>query len=213
MATFQIPGTAMQGISSFGSRPPEAGFYAVSIVEVEKNPKDKPGKRRVHVQFENGFRMFDFLSLPFNDDGSAMSGLTDKQVRGQLAAFRTMLESLGYTGPEIEGGTITDDWLLAGVNGGRKGYVECVPGQQGVQGSYSTINRWMNRAQHESLKNSGNPTPTQNTAPAVNTPAQAAPASAPVANAAPPVNGGGTAAPVPGVALPPPPSAAQTIVS
>ena len=207
MATFQVPGAAMQGISSFGSRPPEAGFYAVSIVEVEKNANDRPGKRRIHVQFENGFRMFDFLSIPFNDDGSAIAGLTDKQVRGQLAAFRTILESLGYTGPEIEGGTITDDWLLSSVNGNRKGYVEFIPGQQGVQKSYSTINRWINKAQYESLKNAGAPVE------ANDTPAQAAPASAPVANAGPPVNGSGTAAPVPGVALPPPPSAAQSIVS
>lgn len=203
MATFQIPGTAMQGISSLGSRPPEAGFHTVSIVEVEKNANDRPGKRRVHVQFENGFRMFDFMSLPFNDDGSAIAGLTDKQVRGQLAAFRTILESLGYVGSEIEGAqAITDDWLLSSANGGRKGYVEFVPGQQGVQGSYSTINRWMRKEQYESLKDSGTVNKTETKA-----------AAAPAANVAPPVNGGGTAAPVPGVALPPPPSAAQTIVS
>ena len=203
MTTFQLPGNAMQGISSFGSRPPEAGFYTVSIVEVEKTPRDKPGKRRVHVQFENGFKMFDFLSIPFNDDGTPIVGLSDKQVRGQLGAFRTMLESLGYTGPEIEGGTITDDWLLSSANGGRKGYVEFVPGIQGIQGSYSSVERWMNKAQFDSLVESGAVVASAD-APSMMTP----PASAP------PVNGSSMAAPVPGgVALPPPPSAAQLIVS
>ena len=47
----KIPGTAFQGVRSFGAGAPEAGFYKVSIIKVETNPNDKPGKRRLHVQF------------------------------------------------------------------------------------------------------------------------------------------------------------------
>ena len=68
----KIPGTAFKGVSSFGSSAPEAGFYAVNIVNIESNPKDKPGTRRFHVQFENGFKMFEFIHLAYDDNGQAL---------------------------------------------------------------------------------------------------------------------------------------------
>ena len=200
-----IPGSAFQGISPLGARPPEAGFYEVSVVELS-NPNNKPGKRRIHVQFVNGFRMFDFMNLPYDDNGNAMPGLSERQVRGQLAAVRSILESLGYTGGDIEAAAaITDDWFLTSANSGRKAYIEFVPGQQGVQGSYNTIVRWMSKAQYDVLCTNG---ATVTASPAA---AKQAVTSAPVPTAAAPSNG----APAPSVqaTLPPPPSAAQGITN
>ena len=199
----KIPGTAFKGVSSFGSSAPEAGFYAVNVVNIETSPKDKPGTRRFHVQFENGFKMFEFVHLAFDDNGQALAGLTENQTRGRMAGLRTILESLGYTSEDIENaGEINDAWFLAGQNGNRHGYVEFTPGQRGVQGSYSSIDQWITKARYDALVSSGQD---------IKEKVEVAPAAS-VAPAAPvPTNG--AAAPAAGVALPPPPSAAQNIVS
>lgn len=195
----KIPGTAFHGVSSFGAAPPEAGFYAVTISKIETNSKDKPGTRRFHVQFENGFRMFEFIHLAYDESGNVLPGLAENQIKGRLAALRTILESLGYSSSDIEGaGEINDAWFIADQNGGRKGYVEFTPGQRGVQGSYSNIEGWMTKTAFEARKVAG----VKKAAPAVdNAPAKSAP---------PTVNG---TAPSAGVALPPPPAAAQTIAN
>jgi len=189
----KVSGNAFQGISALGSSVPEAGFYEVSIVTLERAPNDKPTTRRVHVQFENGFKMFSFLSVPFDDTGAMLTDLTDKQLRGRMAVLRSILESLGYTSAEIEGAAeINTNWFLTAHNGGRKAHVEFVPGQKGVQGSYNEIGKWLSKKQFEALKGASNATPSVAAKPAV-------------------TNG----APVPsaGVSLPPPASTAQGIVS
>jgi hypothetical protein len=205
----KISGNAFQGISSLGSSVPQPGFYSVSIVNIETGANDKPGTRRFHVQFENGFKMFTFLSLPYDDSGNALPGLTDKQVRGRMAALRTVLESLGYTKENIETAQeINDSWFLSSMNNGRLAYVEFVPGQKGVSGSYNEIKKFMNKAQYEAMKEVGSDTAEATPAPA------AAPAAAPAqAVAAPTTPANGAPVPPAGVALPPPASAAQGIVS
>ena len=195
----KIPGTAFKGVSSFGSSAPEAGFYAVNIVNIETSPKDKPGTRRFHVQFENGFKMFEFVHLAFDDNGQPLAGLTENQTRGRMAGLRTILESLGYTSEDIENaGEINDAWFLSGQNGGRHGYVEFTPGQRGVPGSYSSIDQWITKSRYEALVAAG-----KTVKETVEVAEEAAPA----------VPSNGAAAPTAGVALPPPPSAAQNIVS
>lgn len=201
--SIRIPGSLFQGISALGARAPEAGFYAVNVVELA-NPDNKPGKRRIYVQFDNGYKTFDFMNFPVDDNGTPLQGLTERQVRGQLAAVRSILESIGYTGSDIEAAqAVTDDWFLTSANGGRKAYIEFVPGQQGVQGSYNKVVRWMNKATFEALTAAG----TQVAAPA----AAAAPAKTTAPNPVVPSNG--AAAPSIQATLPPPPSAAQSIVS
>ena len=201
----KIPGSAFQGVRSFGAGAPEAGFYEVSIVKVEANPNDKPSKRRLHVQFDGGFRMFEFMNLPYDDNGNLFSGLSENQVRGQLGAIRTILESLGYDGASIEAGEITDGWFLVDQNHGRKGYIEFVPGQKGVQGSFSTIKSWLTQSQYQARKASGASS------------AATSVASAPTATTAAPVpvaaGSNGVSAPSAGAALPPPPSVAQNIAN
>ena len=188
----KVSGNAFQGISALGSSVPEAGFYEVSIVNIERAANDKPTTRRVHVQFENGFKMFSFLSVPFDDQGNMLTDLKPNQVRGRMAVLRSILESLGYSSSEIEGASeINLNWFLTAQNGGRKAHVEFIPGQKGVQGSYNEIGKWLNKKQFEAMKGAANTKPAT---------------TAPVAS-----NG----APVPqaGVSLPPPASAAQGIVS
>jgi hypothetical protein len=189
----KVSGNAFQGISALGSSVPEAGFYEVNIVNIERAPTDKPTTRRVHIQFENGFKMFSFLSVPFDDSGNMLTDLKEKQLRGRMAVLRSILESLDYSASDIEGAAeINTDWFLTEKNGGRKAHIEFVPGQKGVQGSYNEIGKWLNKKQFNALKSASNAAPSTATKPAVS-------------------NG----APVPstGVSLPPPASTAQGIVS
>ena len=188
----KVSGNAFQGISALGSSVPEAGFYEVSIVNIERAANDKPTTRRVHVQFENGFKMFSFLSVPFDDQGNMLTDLKPNQVRGRMAVLRSILESLGYSSSEIEGASeISLNWFLTAQNGGRKAHIEFIPGQKGVQGSYNEIGKWLNKKQFEAMKGAVNTQPA--------TTAPVAPNGAPVPQA--------------GVSLPPPASAAQGIVS
>jgi hypothetical protein len=190
--TIKVSGNAFQGISALGSSVPEAGFYEVSIVGLERGPNDKMTTRRVYVQFENGFKMFSFISVPFDENGNILSDLSEKQVRGRMAVLRSILESLGYSAADIEGASeINTNWFLTSQNQGRKAYIEFVPGQKGVQGSYNEIGKWLNKQQFEALKNSEK-SETVSSAPAVSNGAPVPPA---------------------GVSLPPPASAAQGIVS
>ncbi len=199
MGTFMIPGKAFEGVTAIGAPAPAAGFYEASIVEVILDPKNAQ-KRRFRVQLPNGYRTLDFVSLTHDADGNAFQGLDERQVRGRTAGLRSVLESMGYGASDIEGAqAITDEWFLASANGGRKGYVEFVPGQQGVEGSFSKIVRWVNKAQYDALKSSGATVKTEATVAATQ------------AKAAPVVNGAG--APAVQATLPPPPSAAQQIVS
>ena len=199
MGTFMIPGKAFEGVSAIGAPAPTAGFYEASIVEVILDPKNAQ-KRRFRVQLPNGYRTLDFVSLTHDADGNAFQGLDERQVRGRTAGLRSVLESMGYGAADIEEAqAITDEWFLASANGGRKGYVEFVPGQQGVEGSFSKIVRWVNKAQYDALKSSGATVKTEATVAATQ------------AKAAPMANGAG--APAVQATLPPPPSAAQQIVS
>ena len=189
----KVSGNAFQGISALGSSAPEAGFYEVSIVALERAPTDKPTTRRVHVQFENGFKMFSFLSVPFDESGNMLTDLKEKQLRGRLAVLRSILESLDYSASDIEGAAeINTDWFLTEKNGGRKAHVEFVPGQKGVQGSYNEIGKWLNKKQFNALKGASTVAPS---------------------TAAKPNVSNGAPVPSAGVSLPPPASTAQGIVS
>ena len=205
MATFMIPGKAFEGVTALGSRQPEAGFYEVSIVEILVDPNHAQ-KRRFRVQLPNGYRMLEFVSLTHDADGTAFAGLEERQVRGRTAGLRTILESLGYTSAEIEGAqAISDEWFLTSANGGRKGYGEFVPGQQGVEGSWPNISRWLNQQQYDALNKSG----AQAAAP-VSAPPGPAQVAAPNPTAS--ANGVGGAAKAALPPLPPAPGSAQQIV-
>jgi len=195
--SISISGSLFKGVSALGSSAPEAGYYTVSILELEQKAGDKADARRLHVQFDNGFKMFQFVHLP-------VAGLPEKSLRGRLGAIKTILHSLGYNDEQIESGDISDEWFVTSANGGRKAHVEFVPGQQGVQGSYATINKFMNKAAFEAAVASG----AKPTVAATNNGGGSNLASAPVVPMAAPM-APVTVAPVPagGLRLPPPPTA------
>lgn len=197
-----IPGSAFHGISNLGSSAPEAGFYAVDIVTIETSPTDKPGTRRFHAQFETGFKMFEFVSLAYDENGHPIQGLDEQQVRGRMAALQTILASLGYNKSDIDqADSINESWFLSSMNNGRKAHVEFVPGQKGVQKSYHKIKSWVTKTQYDAMKAVTANTQTVEATPSV--------ATAPI----PAVTANGAPVPSSGVALPPPASAAQNIVS
>jgi hypothetical protein len=153
MATFQIPGNNFNGIG-IGASAPAAGYYAVSITDVEMKPTDKATTRRVHVQFDNGFTMFTFMNVGFDANGNAIAGLSENQTKGYLGGIKSILASLGYSETDYANSVVTDEWLLTSTSN-RKGYVEFVPGQKGVDGSYNTIKNWLTKTAFDALKASG----------------------------------------------------------
>lgn len=199
--SFNISGAHFKGVSTLGSSQPEAGYYEVSGIQMEQKAGDKADARRFHVEFPNGFKMFEFLHLP-------VDGLPEKSFKGRIAALKTILASFGFTNEEIEGGEISDAWFVSASNGGRKAYVEFVPGQQGVQGSYAKINKFLSKEQYEKAVASGvkpsaaadrgAPRAAAPVTPGLIPAAPSAAAGAPVQAVAP--------APAGGLRLPPPPS-------
>lgn len=199
--SFNISGAHFKGVSTLGSSQPEAGYYEVSGLQMEQKAGDKADARRFHVEFPNGFKMFEFLHLP-------VDGLPEKSFKGRIAALKTILASFGFTNEEIEGGQISDAWFVSASNGGRKAYVEFVPGQQGVQGSYAKINKFLSKEQYEKAVASGAkpvaaadrgaPRAAAPVTPGLIPAAPSAAAGAPVQAIAP--------APAGGLRLPPPPS-------
>ncbi len=158
--SFLIPTGAFEHVTPLGATPPAAGYYAVKITKIENHQRDKAHTRRVHCQFENGFSMFEFLHCAYDEEGTQYPGLEEKQVRGRLAALMTILFSLGYTKPQLVTGEVDVSSLLYSTNGGRKAYVEFIPGQKGVQGSFSTIRRFVTEAVYNAEKDKAYNDPT-----------------------------------------------------
>jgi hypothetical protein len=198
--SFNINGASFKGVSTLGSSQPEAGYYEVTGLQIEQKAGDKADARRFHVEFPNGFKMFEFLHIP-------VEGLEKKSFNGRLAAMKTILSSFGFSNEDIEGNEISDAWFVSETNGGRKAYVEFVPGQQGVQGSYARINKFLTKEQYEKAVASGSKPVAREAGgvpqsrPAVPGAIPAAPSAAsgaPVQSVAP--------APAGGLRLPPPPA-------
>ena len=194
--SFSINGASFKGVSTLGSSQPEAGYYEVSGLQIEQKAGDKSDARRFHVEFPNGFKMFEFLHIP-------VEGLEKKSFNGRLAAMKTILSSFGFSAEDIESNEISDAWFVSESNGGRKAFVEFVPGQQGVQGSYARINKFLTKEQYEKAVASGSKPVSRDAGIRPSVPG-AIPA-APSAAAGTPVS---TVAPAPagGLRLPPPPA-------
>jgi hypothetical protein len=198
--SFNINGASFKGVSTLGSSQPEAGYYEVTGLQIEQKAGDKADARRFHVEFPNGFKMFEFLHIP-------VEGLEKKSFNGRLAAMKTILASFGFSNEDIENNEISDAWFVSETNGGRKAYVEFVPGQQGVQGSYARINKFLTKEQYEKAlasgakpvaREAGGVPQSRPSVPGAIPAAPSAAAGAPVQSVAP--------APAGGLRLPPPPA-------
>jgi len=199
--SFSINGSSFKGVSTLGSSMPEAGYYEVSGVSVEYKQGDKADARRFTVEFPNGFKMFEFLHLP-------VDGLPEKSLKGRVAALKTILVSFGFSDEQIENSAVTDAWLVSATNGGRKAFVEFVPGQQGVQGSYARINKFLTKEQYEKAKASGSVPVSRDAGSASRSAAPSIPGAIPAAPSASAGAAVQTVAPAPagGLRLPPPPA-------
>lgn len=202
--SFSINGASFKGVSTLGASQPEAGYYEVTGLQIEQKAGDKADARRFHVELPNGFKMFEFLHLP-------VDGLEKKAFNGRLAAMKTILSSFGFSNEEIEGNEISDEWFVTATNGGRKAYIEFIPGQQGVMGSYAKINKFLSKEQYEKALASGakpverasnNGGASRPSVPGSVPAAPSAAAGAPVQTVAP--------APAGGLRLPPPPAVGVT---
>lgn len=198
--SFSINGASFKGIGTLGAGQPDAGYYEVEGIQVEYKQGDKADARRLHVQFGNGFKMFTFIHLP-------VEGLPEKSFKGRLAALKTILVSFGFSEEQIEGGDISDAWFVTASNGGRKAHVEFVPGQQGVQGGYAEITKFLDKAAFDKAVASGaKPAARAPVLGKTNTPV--VPGSVPASPSAAVGGVVGTVAPAPagGLRLPPPPA-------
>ena len=198
--SFNINGASFKGVSTLGSSQPEAGYYEVTGLQIEQKAGDKADARRFHVEFPNGFKMFEFLHIP-------VEGLEKKSFNGRLAAMKTILASFGFSNEDIENNEISDAWFVSETNGGRKAYVEFVPGQVGVQGSYARINKFLTKEQYEKAlaagtkpvaREAGGVPQSRPAVPGAIPAAPSAASGAPVQSVAP--------APAGGLRLPPPPA-------
>lgn len=188
MATFMIPGEAITSVASLGASAPETGYYTAVVSGVTQHPT-RPTSRKLELVFENGFSTFSWLNTPYDDSGKLQPGLQDRQVRGMLAAIKSVFESAGFTNEQMKQG-VTDEWL-----NGKTVHLEWHAAKD-LGAQYGEIAGFIRPASYESFKANGTrPAIAQSSAPAKSAP-KAAPAPAPT-----------MAAPVPGgISLPPPPN-------
>jgi hypothetical protein len=108
--TFFIPGDVITSVTSFGAGAPETGYYSATIKSINVHPT-KATSRKMSIDFETGFSTHGWLNSPFDAEGNQLPGLSDKQVRGQVAAIKSVFESAGYTNEQMAQG-VTDEWLI-----------------------------------------------------------------------------------------------------
>ena len=146
MATFFIPGEIITSVGIFGAGAPDSGYYAATITSIEKHPT-KVTSRKVSIEFA-GFSTFDWLNSPFDADGNQLPGLSDNQVRGMVAAIKTVLVSAGFTNEQMAEG-VTDDWLI-----GKTVYLEWNAGKD-LGAQYGRIKGYFNEDRYDTLKAEG----------------------------------------------------------
>jgi hypothetical protein len=108
--TFLIPGDVITSVTSFGASAPETGYYSATIKSIAVHPV-KATSRKMGLDFETGWTTHGWLNSPFDAEGNQLPGLSEKQVRGQVAAIKAVFESAGYTNAQMAEG-VTDEWLI-----------------------------------------------------------------------------------------------------
>ena len=206
MATFFIPGDLLKSVTVRGASAPDTGYYKAKIQSVEKHP-NRPTSRRMNLVFETGFKTFDWLNSPCDEQGNFLPGMTESQIRGMTAHFKGLLFSAGYTEDQMDDGA-HDDWLV-----GSTVHLEWHSAKD-LGAQYGRIINYVTEARFVTLQDAGQK-------PAIAEAAKpAAPASKPAAPAAAPLPPVATVAAAPrsaptpapsngssGVRLPPPPGA------
>ena len=203
MATFMIPGEVITSVRALGSGAPDTGFYEAKITSIERHAS-RPTSRRVNLSFNNGFTCFDWMNVPYTNDGQILSGYSEEvngelvlngKGRGMVAAAKAVFHAAGYTDEQMkEAGGVSDDWLTASTV-----YVEWHH-RRDLDSAYGRVVRFMDEDNFNRLKGTVPAIAQQaETGASVSTPtgalaATVAPAPAGVPNGA-------------GAVLPPPPNA------
>ena len=146
MATFFIPGEVITSVGIFGGGAPDSGYYAATITSIEKHPT-KVTSRKMSLEFA-GFSTFDWLNSPFDADGNQLPGLSENQVRGMVAAIKTVLVSAGFSNEQMGEG-ITDDWLI-----GKTVYLEWNAAKD-IGAQYGRIKGYINEDKFKAFKAEG----------------------------------------------------------
>lgn len=191
MATFMIPGDVITSVASLGASAPETGYYTAKVTGVSAHPTRKTS-RKLELTLETGFSTFSWLNSPYDENGNLNPGMSDRQVRGMVAAIKSVFESAGFTNEQMAQG-VTDEWLV-----GKTVHLEWNSAKD-LGAQYGEIAGFIRPATFEGFKANG-------TKPAIAQASGGAAVTAPasVAPAAP----APTVAPVPtgGISLPPPPN-------
>jgi hypothetical protein len=204
MATFMIPGEVITNVRAIGRGAPDTGFYEAQIISIERHAS-RPTSRRVNVAF-NGFDCFDWMNVPFTDDGQILSGYSEEvngktvlnnKGRGMVAAAKAVFYAAGYTDEQMKAG-VSDDWLS-----GRTVYVEWHHARD-LDASYGRIVRFMDEATFNRSKDT-TPAVAQKTETGAAVSAPTGAIAATTVAPAPATNGAG--------ALLPPPPNARTITA
>lgn len=200
MATFHIPGDVVSSVTAFGAGAPPSGYYSATIENVQKHPT-RATSRRMNLKFEGGFTTLEWLNSPYDENGNKAPNLSDKQVRGMVAAIKTVFISAGYTNDDMANG-ITDDWL-----NDRTVYLEWHAAKD-LGAQYGRIAKFINKEVFDA-KRAADEKPAIAAASNGSTGRASVP---PVVTKAPPLPTAAAApAPTSGPGLPPPPSAAQSM--
>ena len=146
MATFFIPGEVITSVGIFGGGAPDSGYYAATITSIEQHPT-KVTSRKMSLEFA-GFSTFDWLNSPFDADGNQLPGLSENQVRGMVAAIKTVLVSAGFSNEQMGEG-VTDDWLI-----GKTVYLEWNAAQD-IGAQYGRIKGYINEDKFKAFKAEG----------------------------------------------------------
>ena len=211
MATFQIPGEIITSVTALGGGAPPSGYYAAKIEKIEPHPS-RATARRMTLSFQ-GFSCTDWLNTPYDVEGKAIAGLNEKQVRGMVAAIKSVFLSAGYSNEQMSQG-ISDDWLID-----KSVWLEWHAAKD-LGATYGKIDRYITQVSFDTFQADGSKPAvagadavSSSSASAAVPPAVAAATPAPAATVAPaPVpapSNGASQTTIGGAVLPPPPVGAQ----
>lgn len=141
---FQLSPGALQGVKAFGGGFPPAGYYAGKVIAIEATDKPSSGKMVIPV---DGHEVWEWLNTAVPNPGNDPE--IDRKNKNAEKKIRSILESIGYGGAQIDAGPVSHAWIVNQVV-----YFAYVPPVQGVQDSYAQVD-FLTKDKWEAQKASG----------------------------------------------------------
>lgn len=158
MPLFVISGNDLKGVRALGAGSPPDGYYPAIIEKIEPS-QNKPGSYGLTVRFQTGFTSLYWLNMPAQlQPGQTVDMLSKEDKRkhnGRLAAFRAVLESLGYDATVLDNpnSRIDESWMVYDAQRNpRNVFVEWV---DGVGDEYGDVQAFLRREDYEARIASG----------------------------------------------------------